>query len=318
MTRQVFEGLKVADFTWAVVGPMMSRYLSNHGATVVKLESATRLDVVRIAPPFKEAHTHRNQSGYFAMYSSGKLGLTVNMSQPKGREVARRLVMWSDVVLASFAPGVMARWGLDYESVRRDRPDIIMISTTNLGLTGPHASSVGFGTQLVSLAGFSHLTGWPDSEPNQPYGAYTDVVAPRFGASAIIAALDYRRRTGQGRHIDLSQLEAGVHFLAPLLVDYFATGREALRSGNRDPVAAPHGAFPCRGEDRWLTIACSTQEEWHSLCRAMGYPGLADDPRFTTLEARKQNEGELGEAVARWSQSQEAEEAMCLLQQAGV
>ncbi|MDP7240815.1 MAG: CoA transferase, partial [Dehalococcoidia bacterium] len=262
MTRQVFESLKVADFTWAVVGPMMSRYLSNHGATVVKLETATRPDVVRTTPPFKGAHTHRDQSGYFSMFNSGKRSLTVNLSQPKGREVAHRLVMWSDVVLVSFAPGVMARWGLDYESVCRDRPDIIMISTTNLGMTGPHASSAGFGTQLVALAGFSHLTGWPDGEPNQPYGAYTDVVAPRFGAASIIAALDHRRRTGKGRHIDLSQLEAGVHFLAPLLVDYFTTGREAIRSGNLDPVAAPHGAFPCRGEDRWLAIACSTQEEW--------------------------------------------------------
>ncbi|MEK7848953.1 MAG: CoA transferase [Chloroflexota bacterium] len=315
---QVFEGLKVADFTWAAVGPIMSRYLANYGATVVRVESATRPDVVRIAPPFKGGQTHVDRSAYYSIFNPGKHSLTINMAQPKGREVAHRLVLWSDVVMESFAPRVMKNWGLDYESLRREKPDLIMISTTNLGMTGPHAARAGFGTQLVSLAGFTHLTGWPDGDPNQPYGAYTDLVAPRFGAAAIIAALDHRRRTGQGQYIDLSQLEASAHFLAPVMMDYFASGREAFRSGNRDPQATPHGAFPCQGDDRWLAIACTTQQEWQALCRAMGRPELATDERFATLKARQENESELEGMIGEWTRGQVAEEAMRRLQGAGV
>ena len=318
---QALEGLKVADFTWAVVGPMMARYLANHGATVARIESAHRPDVVRLAPPFKDGKTDINRSGYYTPFNTGKLGIALNLSHPRGPEVARKIVAWADVVMESFAPGVMARWGLDYDYVKKSHPQVVYISTTNLGQTGPQASRTGFGTQLVSLAGFTHLTGWPDREPNHPYGAYTDVIAPRFGMCALLAALDYRRRTGQGQYLDLSQLEASLHFLSPLLLDYFAQGHEATRQGNRSPTACPHGAYPCKeedGRDRWCAIAVETEEQWQALGRALGNPSWTRDARFAILQGRLQHQEELDRLLGEWTRHHTAGEVMARLQEAGV
>lgn len=318
MARQVLEGVKVADFSWVGVGPLSVKYLADHGATVVHIESTTHPETLRLAPPFRDNIPGINRSGFFANYNTSKYGVSLNLAHPKGREIARRLIMWADIVAESYTPGVMARWGLDYESVRRFKPEVIYLSTCQMGQTGPHAGHPGYGTALSALAGFYHITGWPDREPAGPYGAYTDFLNFRLGGIAILAALEYRRRTGRGQYIDLSQLEGALQFIAPLILDYTVNGRVAGRQGNRAPDAAPHGAYPCKGEDRWCVIAVYTDQQWEALREAMGDPPWARDERFQTLLGRKRHEEELDGHIAGWTRGKTPEEVMTLLQGRGV
>lgn len=318
MPKKALEGVKIADFTWVAVGPLTIKYLADHGAEVVHVESSVRPEMLRVSPPFKDKIAGINRSAYNACLNNNKYGLALNMNHPGAREVLDRLIGWADVVAESFSPGMMAKWGLAYQDMVKLKPDIIMYSTSQQGQTGPYAGIAAYGAQLVSLAGFTHLAGWQDRVPTGPQGPYTDTVAPPLGAVAIIAALMKRRRTGKGTHIDLSQLEAGVEFIVPAMLDYTANGRVANRDGNRYPYAAPHGVYPCRGDDRWCSIAVFSDEEWHRLCNVMGKPELATDGRFSTIAKRKQNEDELDAIVSGWTVNLAAEEVMELCQQAGI
>jgi crotonobetainyl-CoA:carnitine CoA-transferase CaiB-like acyl-CoA transferase len=315
---RALEGLKVLDFFWVAVGPMTTGYLAEYGATVVRVESRRRPDPLRSAPPFRDGRQGPNRSGYYAAYNANKYALGLNMGHPRALGVVRRLVGWADVVTENFTPGTMTRWGLGYEDLCRIKPDIVMLSTSMLGHGGPLSRQPGFGPVLSSLSGMTGVTGWPDRTPTNPYGAYTDFIVPRFAVPALIAALDYRRRTGRGQHLDISQLEAALHFIAPLLLDHAHNGREPARMGNRDPAAAPHGAFPCQGEDRWCTIACTTDAEWRALCRVMGEPSWTRDERFATLLGRKAHENELERRLGEWTGGWDAHALMGALQQAGV
>lgn len=300
------------------MGPTTGKFFSDHGATVVRVESVQRLDMVRMAPPYKDGKVGVNTSSIFTQYNSGKYSIALDMSRPEARRVARRLVQWADVVIENFTPGVMARWGLDYEQVRQLNPSAIMVSLSNMGQTGPNAHQPGAGPTMVALAGLTHLLGWPDREPANPFGALSDFIAPRFAAAALLAALDHRRRTGLGQHLDLSQYETTALLLAPALLDKVVNGREAQRAGNRDPRAAPHGVFPCQGDDRWCAVAVFTQEQWHALCRVMGREDLASDPRFCSLERRKANEEALESLLAAWTAQHDAKDVMRILQANGV
>jgi benzylsuccinate CoA-transferase BbsF subunit len=244
--------------------------------------------------------------------------MTLNMELPKAREIAWKLVKWCDVLAEGFTPGVMKRWDMDYESVRKVKPDIIYLSTCQQGQYGPHAGFRGYGGQSSSMAGFFHLTGWPDREPAFCPQAITDFITPRFNVIAIAAAIDYRRRTGKGQYIDSSQFEAGVTFLAPAVMDYFVNGRIGERNGNRMPDAAPHAAYACQGEDRWVAIAVTNDGQWQAFCRVIGKPQWTRDPKFQTLLARKENEDELNRLVEEWTKGHTAEEVMRVLQAAGV
>ena len=176
-----------------------------------------------------------------------------------------------------------------------------MFSASMLGRGGPFDSQPGFGPVLTALSGHTHFTGWPDRTPTSPYGAYTDFLIPHTAIAAIASALDHKRATGEGQHLDLSQLEASLYFVGTPMVEYAANGRTSARGGNRDPAMAPHAAYPCAGSDTWCTIACRGTADWQALCGAMGTPELAGDARFATLEARKQHEEELDAAVASWT-----------------
>ena len=318
MAKGVFEGVKVADFSWVITGSLTTRYLADHGAEVIRIESSSCPDGLRTSPPFKDNVPGIDRSAYFANYNSSKYSIALDLKNPKGLDVARRLVAWADVVAENFTPGVMSRLGLGYDVMKSIKPDIILFSTCMQGQTGPHSSHPGFGSSLVGLAGFTHLTGWPDRELAEPYGAYTDIIAPRFGAAAIAAALDYRHRTGRGVHLDLSQFEAAVTFLSPLLLDYQVNQRIAGRSGNRSSQGAPHGVYRCRGDDRWCTIAVFTHEEWLAFCRVIGEPEWTRDARFATFVSRKANEDELDRLVEEWTRQRPPEEVMALLQAQGV
>ncbi len=318
MAIQVFEGVKVADFTWAIAGPFTTKYLADHGAEVIHIESIRHIDVLRVAPPYKDRQPGVNRSAYGANPHRNKYGIALNLSLPKGIEVAKRIIRWADIVAENFVPGTMKKWGLDYEELKMINPSVIMTSLSNQGQTGPYADHSGIGYQLTALAGFGHITGWPDRGPTVPYGAYTDYIAPRFAATALIAALDYRRRTGKGQYLDLSQYEAAIHFLSPLVLDFTVNKRVAGRPGNRCSYAAPHGVYPCCGDDRWCAIAVFSDEDWQGFCRALGNPDWIQAPRFATLKDRKEHEDELDSLIAEWTSGFSAHEVMTKMQEAGV
>ena len=318
MAKGALEGVKVVDFTWAVVGPLTCKYLSDNGATVVKVESSTRIDISRTLAPFRDRKTGVNRSGYFSSINSGKYSVTLNLKHAKAIEVAKRLVAWADVVVESMRGGAMSELGLGYEELKKVNPALIMLSTCMYGQTGPHASHPGYGLILTSLSGFNHIIGWPDRGPSPIYGPYTDFIAPRFSALAILAALDYRRRTGKGQYLDMSQYENGIHFLAPLVLDHVVNGREPARIANRCPYAAPHGVYRCKGDDRWCAIAVFTDEEWKSFCQAIGNPDWTKDARFATMRARLSNVDELDRLIEEWTAGYSAEDVMKLMQSAGV
>jgi crotonobetainyl-CoA:carnitine CoA-transferase CaiB-like acyl-CoA transferase len=310
-------GIKIADFSWAVAGPVATKYLAFFGADVIKVESHTRLDGPRIAPPFK-GKPGRNNSGYFADHNGSKRSVSLNLKDPRGVDLAKRLVAWADVVCENFAPGVMARWRLSYEDLVRIKPDTIMLSSSMQGQDGPHADHPGFGITLQALVGLNHFTGWPDRDPLGPGEPYTDMIGPWFAASAILAALEYRDRTGKGQYIDISQFETTLHFLAPALLDYAANGNEGGRLGNHSPYFAPHGVYRCAGEDRWCAIAVTNDDEWEGLVAAMGAPEWARAERFENILGRMRHEAELEANLEAWTRERPAEEVMELLQRHGV
>jgi crotonobetainyl-CoA:carnitine CoA-transferase CaiB-like acyl-CoA transferase len=311
-------GLKVADFMWVVAGPWGTRYLADYGATVVHVESATRIDTIRTVGPFKDNTPGPERSAWGATVNAGKLGLQLNLASPQGRDVALRLATWADVVTESFAPGTAAKLGLGYEALKAVNPGLIMISSCLNGQDGQHAGLAGYGTMGSQLAGFGYLAGWPDRPPAGPMGAYTDSVAPKFTAAAILAALDHRRRTGEGQYIDFSQGEASAQFLAVALLDYAANSRVWERAGNASPRYSPHGVYPAAGDDRWVAIVAADDDQWTALCQALGETPWLDDARFATLEARIENRAELDAALSAWTSARTVDDIEDALEAAGV
>jgi benzylsuccinate CoA-transferase BbsF subunit len=310
--------VKVVEFGGYAAGPCIGKYLGNFGAQVVHVESTEHPDGFRLQyPPYKDGKVGLNRSGCFAYFSDSKFGVTLNLKHPKGTELAYRLIDCADIVIENMRPGVLARLGFGYDVLHRRKPSLIMLSTSNLGQTGPHATHPGFGSQLSSLAGFSHLTGEPEGPPCLLYGPYIDFIAVAYGGVAVLAALDHQRRTGEGVYIDLSQYEAGLQFIGGALLDYSAAGAVAGRDGNRDPGAAPHGCFPCKDE-RWCVISCWDDAEWARLCAAAGQNAWLSDLRFATAADRKHNEAELSGMIAAWTRDQQCEALMQRLQRNGV
>jgi benzylsuccinate CoA-transferase BbsF subunit len=315
--RQALRGVKVLDFTWVLAGPLMTKYLADYGATVARIESRERPCFTRTSGPFKDNIADPDHTGYFAYFNSNKYSMSLRLDCPQGIQVVKRLVCWADVVAESFRPGVLSKLGLNYEELRKIKPDIVMISSSGQGQTGPAAGVPIAGNWLMALGGFPTFSGWPDRAPSQPFGPYTDFIAPRFGAIAVLAALRHRQATGRGQYIDLSQLEAGIQFLTPAFLDYTANRRDPQRIGNASPYAAPHGVYPCLG-NRWCAIAVENEKEWRAFCKATNNSSWTEDPRFATLMARKQSEEELNLLVGTWTVKHTPEEAMKLLQKAGV
>ena len=313
-----FAGLKVVDFAWVGVGPITTKFLADHGATVIRVESESRPDVLRGSVPAKDGILGLNRSQFFGDFNTSKLSITLDMKQAEARGIARRLVAWADVFVESFAPGAIGRMGLDYAEVKKLNPGIVMISTCLMGQTGPARSLAGYGYHTAAIAGFYGITGWPDRPPCGPWIAYTDTIAPRFVTTILAAALDHRRRTGEGCFVDLAQLEASLHFLGPELLDLQVSGRAATRLGNRSPHAAPQGCYPCAGDDQWLAIGVDTDEQWRSLCAAVGRRDLADDPDLATHQGRQARHDRIDEAIAAWTRDKAPSLAMNMLIEAGV
>jgi crotonobetainyl-CoA:carnitine CoA-transferase CaiB-like acyl-CoA transferase len=319
MESRPFERINVLDFTWAGVGPMAVNYFANYGATVVKVENYSRPDVTRTNPPYKDRIPGLDRSIYFAWINSAKkYDITLNLNHAKGRELAKRLAAWADIVAESFTPGTLERWDLGYDDLKKIKKDIIMLRTCGYGQTGPLCRQATLGFHLTSISGLNSFTGWPDRPATELPGAYTDPVVALFAATCLMAALEYRRRTGKGQCLDLSQQEASIHFLAPLMLDYSVNKRDPARPGNRLSYVAPHGVYRCQGEDRWCAITVRTDEEWRSFCHVVGKSEWVESPKFSTLHGRKQNEDELDRLIEEWTSKHAPEEVMALMQAAGV
>jgi len=318
MERQVFENINIADFSWVGVGPQTARELAEHGATVVRVESHKRLDQLRLIGPYKDFEPGIDRTAFGACFNTNKYGISVDLKTARGQEVGRKLVMWADIVCDSMTPGSMKKMGLDYESLKKIKPDIIMFSTCQFGQYGPYAQLPGYGNIGAAMSGASYLVGWPERAPAGVHGAYSDFIAPWFLISTLIAALIYRKKTGKGIYIDMSQIEAAITFLSPLILDYTVNGRVAERMGNKTPCAAPHGSFPCLGENRWVAISVSTDEEWEKFCQIMGNPDWTKNGKFNTFMERKKNEDELNNLVGEWTKTYPPEQVASMMQDSGV
>lgn len=303
------EGVKILDLFWVLAGPGATRMLADYGAEVVHVESIARPDTLRVIPPYQFNHPHMEGAGGFQCANANKLGMTLDLATDAGREIVLELARWADVVTESFAPGVIERYGLGFETLRALKPDLVMISSCLLGQTGPWRDLTGFGNLAASVSGFQPLAGWPGRPPAGPYGAYTDFIAVRYNAACILAALEHRERTGEGQYIDQAQAEAALHFLAPAFLDYTVNGRVPEPVGNDDPQMHPHGVFPCAGEGRWVAIAVRDGSDWRALCEVLGSPELA---------SCRDDRAAVDEAIAAWTREREASEVAARLQERGI
>jgi crotonobetainyl-CoA:carnitine CoA-transferase CaiB-like acyl-CoA transferase len=321
-------GIRIADFTWVWAGPYCTLQLAHMGADVIRIETATRPCVTRMLPPWPGGkNAGLDSSGYYNQYNQGKRSLALNFSKPGALEVAKRLVAKSDIVTNNFAHGVMDRLGLGYDELRKIKPDIIMISLSGYGDTGPYSDYVAYGPAQVPLCGLSALTGYIGGPPMHAGYSYADPNAGVHGAFAILAALYHRELTGEGQYMDMSQWECAMAVLPEGIMEYTMNGREPQRIGNRDPWMAPHGIFRCKDRaekvmgvtvDQFVAIAVSDDDSWRRMAAAIGRPELGNDPRFAAFAARKAHEDELESIIEAWSVNQNAAQAAQMLQEAGV
>jgi crotonobetainyl-CoA:carnitine CoA-transferase CaiB-like acyl-CoA transferase len=316
--KQALAGLKVACFGGYGAGPHIGKVLANFGARVVHVESKDHPDGFRLEyPPFAGNRPGINRGGCFSFFNDSKYGVTIDLKKPEGLELARRLAGWCDLIVENMRPGVMARLGLGFETLAEINPRLVMLSTCNMGQNGPRADQPGFGSQLSALAGFCAMTGFPDGPPMLLYGPYIDFIASALGGCAALAGVLSARRDHRGSHIDLSQYECGLMFMAGALQDYFDNGSVRGRCGNQDPAAAPHGAFPCR-DGEWVALSCWSDAEFVALARLLGKPGLAGEQPFATAAARRANAEVLGPMISCWTHARRADEAAEALQSAGI
>jgi crotonobetainyl-CoA:carnitine CoA-transferase CaiB-like acyl-CoA transferase len=328
------DGIRVVDFTWFLASAGGTRFLSSFGAECLKIEIKTHPDtrLAAMAPiGGREARekataplrgvTDPDMGGQFNNKNPGKRGISLNVRHPKGLEIARRLVAMSDIVAEGFSPGVLDSWGLGYDKLKEIKPDIIYVQQSGMGAQGTYGRFRTVGPIANSFSGLSEMSGLP--EPAMPAGwgySYLDWMGAYSFALAMLSALYHRERTGEGQWIDASQTEVGLFIDSTAILDWSANGRIHTRTGNRsfNKPAAPHGAYPCAGEDRWLAIACFTDAEWQALAELARRPEWLTDPRFATLAARLQHQDALDAAVGEWTKSNEARQLMMTLQKAGV
>ena len=312
MAAMPLDGVRILDFTWVVAGPVATRILADHGAQVVKVERKN-------PPPLGN-----RKLGLQCDLHRSKLSVALNMQHPRGVELARRLAAMSDIVMDNFSARVMRSWGMDYESLTAVKPDIICISMSGLGHTGPNSSYVSYGPTLQALTGYTQLMAEADGTPAGYGYSYADMCGGYTGALAALVALWNRRRTGRGQFVDLSQFEAVAAVVGPALLDIAVNGRTQSAPGyvSQEGPAAPHGVYKCRAldgdDDRWVAISVRTGPEWRRFVTAIGSPEWASEQKFRTLYLRMQNSAELDAHVSRWTAQHSAEDAMATLQRAGI
>jgi len=312
-------GIRVLDFTWAWAGPFCTLQLAHLGAEVIRVESEKRSCVTRGLPPFADDVAGPNRAGYYNQYNQGKRSITMDLTKPEAIEVALEMARHCDVVTDNFAAGVMDRLGLGYEKIRAKRPDIVMLSMSGYGQTGPLKGYVSYGPPAAATAGLFSLSGYEGHGPSEIGISYADPNAGIFGAVAVMMALLHRKRTGQGQFIDQSQLETALALLPEGLLDFAMNGTQPKRIGNRHLTMAPHNCYKAAGDDeKWVSIAVGTESEWRALCEVIGQPALAGDAHFNNAAARKRNEDSLDHIITQWTRSRDRWDVTRELQRAGV
>jgi benzylsuccinate CoA-transferase BbsF subunit len=313
------EGIRIADFTWIGAGSFTTKLFADHGADVIKIESADRLDPLRGSRPYAEGVPGINRSGYFADRNSNKKSITLNLKTAEGQALARKLIETSDIVANNFTPGTMEKFGLGYEDVKKIRRDVIYLAMSMAGSSGPEHKYLGFGLTIGALTGIQFLSGLPDKEPAGTGTNFPDHIPnPCHAAFAVLAALRHRRRTGRGQYIDVAQTEPTVALLGPTMMDCAANGNVPGRMGNQRTDCAPHGVYPCRGADRWIAISAWQDEAWKGLVAALPEADALHAKKFSALHDRLANRDDLDAALARATSRYEAEELMTKLQNHGV
>lgn len=320
LAKGALDGVRVLDFGWALVGSITGKFLGDHGAEVIRVESSKRPDMTRVDRRFsKSTATSLDDKPWFAHFNTSKQSLSIDLKNPATRAVIEDLIRWADVVNENFTPGTMESLGFGYEAVKKINPDVIYISGSLFGQTGPLANEWGIDGTGAAISGRLAMTGWPDRIPITPSaGIYGDYIVPLINATGVVAALLNRRRGGGGQYLEASMYEVTSQQLAPAVLDWQVNGRDQSRTGNRVENAAPHGVFPSVGDDRWVAIAVFGDDEWAAFVAAIGAPGWTADARFATHDDRKQNEDALEALVGEWTASHTPHAAMELLQAAGV
>jgi crotonobetainyl-CoA:carnitine CoA-transferase CaiB-like acyl-CoA transferase len=309
MNGHILRGVRILDFTWILAGPYATRILADFGAEVIKVQS------------HKTAHgAENNETGYFNTWNRNKRSITLDLDFREAREIIFQLAKKSDVVIENFSPRVMDNWGFNYQELKKVKSDLIMVSLSAMGQTGPWKNFVAYAPTIQALSGMTYLTSVSEDEPSGLGFAYADCIAGLYAALATLAALENRDRTGEGQYIDLSELEALCTLLGPMLIHQAVSQDEIKPRGNHADylMASPYGCYPCRGEDRFCTIAVFNEKQWLALCATLEHPDWTKEERFATLEKRKKNETELDHFLEQWTRRHPPEYIVGRLQKAGI
>ena len=307
MTNEsILKEIRILDFTWVLAGPYATRLLADFGAEVIKVQ-----------PLLSSEDDDRFTRGYYSQWNRNKRGISLNLGVLEGITLARKLVAGSDIVIENFTPRVMANWQLDYKNLRKIKSDIIMLSMSVMGQTGTQQNFTGFGPTVQALSGMTGLTSFNEEGPLGPGFSYADHVAGLYASMALLGALEHRRQTGEGQHIDISQVEAMVSLLGGAVMES-AADKQVNPRGNYSPTAAPHNTYRCQGDDNWIAIAVYSEEQWCLFKQTMGNPSWADDEKFATLSRRLNNRKEMDGLIEKWTCRYSDIEIMTLLQQNGI
>ena len=301
-SKSILHNIRILDFSWVLAGPYATRLLADFGAEVIKIQ------------PLMDEEQDSFSRAYYNAWNRNKLGITLNLNRPEGVKIARKLAKISDVVVENFSSRVMANWGLEYPVLQKEKPEIIFLSLSLMGHSGPWKHFSGFGPTVQAFSSVTYLTAYPGQPPLGIGYSYADHIAALYASLAILGALEYRRKTGKGQYIDLSQTEAMTSLLADAIIDYALRGKTAEPVGNSSNQSAPYGVYPCQGTDRWCAITVTTDREWKGFKRALGNPDWAEEEKFATLDRRLRNMQALDRLVEDWTKKHPAEEVMAVLQ----
>jgi benzylsuccinate CoA-transferase BbsF subunit len=319
MATRPLEGIRIADFGWIFAVPHATAWLGALGADVIRVETSVAYDIIRFLTG-TDGVPGPNRSGVFHSINSSRRGIAVNLAMPEGQEIARRLVACSDIVTENFTVGNMKKYGLSYDDLVKLKPDLIMLSGTPLGQTGPYARTVGWGPTTQAYAGLCDITGYPGPEsfPCGIGGTWPDFAIGTAMVFFLLAALNHRDHTGEGQHLDLSMAEMVATMMPEAMLEVFLTGRDPIREGNRDASMAPHGVYPVAGDDQWIAIAVASDAEFAALCEALGASAMAADPQYAMAAARLRNVDMLDAEIAARTRKVARDDLVAKLRERGL